>query len=473
MGGLASAIKNDTKDIILESAFFMPQAVQGLAKHYNLSSDASYRFERGVDPKLIEIAGNYAASLILNYCGGSIDFITIVDNLPSSLAKTVTLEYNQIYKLLGISLDELEVRSILTRLGFEIIKSNITLLEVKVPSFRWDINISQDLIEEIARVYGYDKIPSQLPLGPIKALRSSGHLMHELKLKLIDLGFSEIISYAFLEPKFEQMLGLPGVKAVTLQNPIADLRSLRTSLLADLIKALMNNIRFGHKRVKIFEIAKVFYGTHQDEERLKLGALIYGETEVVNWRSLKKKVDFFDLKQDLLTLFPKLEQAVFVPTLDYPLLHSGRCAKILSLNQEVGIIGQLHPKFMTLLDLDELPYIFELDLKALEETLSLATDKIHKFNRLPKVIRDLVFITKDTVLVQEIISTIWEMGISNLLEIKVFDIYQGPNIAPTFKSVGFTFIFQGIKTLTDEEVASSLLEVINLLHQKFEMTLRK
>lgn len=472
MGGLNSAIDGETQDIIVESAFFTPESIQGVSRAYGLNSDAAYRFERGVDPLLQQKAAFYASSLIQKYCGGQVTDVVTIDNLEDSYTNNiVTLSYLKLNQVLGIEIDQQMVKSILVKLGFSLIKDDSTSLMIKVPSFRFDIKIEEDVIEEIARVYGYDKIPAVLPyLKSSLVLNQEASLIAQLKLKLTNLGFNEIISYAFLEPQFEQLFGNPNYSAVHIQNPIAGLSMLRTSLIAGLIKTLDKNARFGYKRAKLFEIAKAFYGTGAHEESLKLAALVYGSREDYNWRGSKNKFDFFDLKEMLLSLIGDCSQISFIPCNNYPLLHNGRCAKILSLNKEVGVIGQLHPKFVKDLDLEDMPYVFEIDLNVILN--SLAKFSLAKVNKMPKVERDLVFVVNENILAIDIINIVQKNNITNLVELSMFDIYQGENIKPGFKSMGLKFKFQGLKTLTDEEVESSLKSIIALLKQQFKIELR-
>ncbi|MCC2625007.1 MAG: phenylalanine--tRNA ligase subunit beta [Burkholderiales bacterium] len=483
MGGLDSGVTQETTNIVLESAFFAPEVIIGKTKQYGITSDSAYRFERGVDPQLQEKAIKYAAGLIKIYCGGQVGEIASITE--PIMAKQINVAYATINRLIGANIPQNTVDNILTKLGFAIkhpeVERNSALvvhnsLNITVPGHRFDINIEEDIIEEIARVYGYDNIEAQMPVTGYTMSVVCQNRESELKIKLVNLGYSEIIGYAFLEDKLESLLGNPQHKAVRLQNPIANLNVMRTSLIADLVKTLEHNINRGHKRMRIFELARVFHGETEDLQPLRLSGLVYGNYANPAWSMPNRSVDFYDLRNDIEILLCGLGQIKFIPEKDNSVFHSGRCAKILLSGREVGILGQLHPKYKAEFSLSELPYIFELDVGGIGyQNPALLVKEVSKFQ---KASRDLAFLTPFSVNVGDILDTIANANVPYLITANVFDVYQGNKLAhiklndTAVKSVAINFLFQGNKTLSDEEINNSMNLIQNSIKEKFTIELR-
>lgn len=492
MGGFDSGINLQTRDLILESAYFNPVIIAGKAKQYALTSDAAHRYERGVDPQLQHIAILYAADLIAQYCGGKVGVVTQVDNLAVSAKHLpITIKYSEIDQLIGVPLAPVQVNTILQNLGFSV-SSHIEGVSINVlsPSYRFDITIKQDIIEEVARSYGYDNIQPIMPCveADLTRLENIQEQFIDLKQQLVRMGYTEIISYSFVEDKYEKLLGCPSVHPVEILNPIAGFNVMRTSLFAGLVKALINNINRGHKNIKLFELARVFYGENYfvdkcNEQPLKLAGLLYGNSSVPKWYGHGVEADFFDLKHVVEELLLGYEQVLFSSYSDYPVFHPGRCAKILVGDKLIGIIGQIHPKIGQQLGLDKLPYMFELDLSFIELRHSLdsgaSVAKIRPVSKFQKVERDLAFIVARAVASGEVIAEIWQAKISNLIDINVFDVYQGDNLtgagfdAGMVKSVAVNFVFQADKTLNDEEISAAMAKIIDIVTTKFEAQLRQ
>ncbi|MFN7094631.1 MAG: phenylalanine--tRNA ligase subunit beta, partial [Burkholderiales bacterium] len=344
MGGYNSGVNETTTDLILESAWFTPEVIAGKAKQYGVSSDSAYRFERGVDTQLQAKALNYAAQLMTKFCGGKIGVVQAT-NFTLKTQPLINLKYAAINRLIGTSIAPQNITNILLKLGFQIAESKADDLAVMAPSFRFDINIPEDVIEEIARVYGYANIVPIMPVASFKvqAIDSNKLGITSLKAKLVSLGYHEIVSYAFVEERLEDLLGNPQISPVSLQNPIAGLAVMRTSLIADLVKALMHNLNRGHKFARLFEVARVFYAEDAQSQPLKIAGLSYGTNYPLTWAAKPHSTDFFDLKHDVELLLHGIPEITFVPCTDYPVLHGGRTAKIWRENQLIGIIGQLHP----------------------------------------------------------------------------------------------------------------------------------
>ena len=473
MGGVDSGVIANTQDVVLESAFFIPEIIAGKAKHYGVTSDSAYRFERGVDPEIQELAIKYAATLIAKYCGGQIG--TINATKTPYIVKTMNLKYDSLTSLLGIQLPNALIDDVLGRAGFKYTKKGDNSFTVQVPSHRFDINIAEDIVEEVARIYGYDNIQPIMPQthSTMEPLDQNILYQQNLKTKLVNLGYNEIVSYAFLEDKFEDLYGFPGLPPVLLQNPIAGLSVMRTSLIANLLKSLEANLNRGHKMVRIFELARVFHGESENSQPLKLAGLIYGNYQVVNWANIPARpIDFYDIKHDVEDLLSGISGINFVPCGDYPLLHGGRCAKINAENRGIGVIGQLHPKYLAQLGTDDLPYVFELDITTISQIYLTTTVVVKEVSRFQKVERDLAFLLEAKLNVGLILDAIWQANIPYLSSINVFDVYQGDNLPLNSKSVAINFLFQGNKTLNDDEVNASIENVISLVKDKFLAVLR-
>lgn len=496
MGGADSGVNESTTDIVLESAFFVPDVIAGKTKYYGINSDSAYRFERGVDPQLQDVAIRYAASLIVKYCGGQIGQIAALTT--EAKAKQVNISYAEINRLIGIDIPQDTAADILTKLGFiinrsprsarddEWVRSAVDdgkshsacddVVSVTVPSHRFDVTIKEDIIEEIARVYGYDNIEAQMPVSRYTMGNSNANPTQVLKTKLVNLGYSEIIGYAFLEDKLESLLGIPNQAPVRLQNPIANWNVMRTSLIADLVKTLESNLNRGHKRLRIFELARVFHGETKELQPLKLSGLIYGNYNKPSWSSDNRSVDFYDLKNDIEILLSGLGEIKFVGYNDNSVFHSGRCAKILLYDKPIGILGQLHPKYKTEFNLAQLPYIFELDVDDLtNQNPEFLVKEVSKFQ---KALRDLAFLIECKINVGDVLDAILSVNVPYLISANVFDIYQGDKLADiklngnTVKSVAINFLFQGDKTLSDEEINISMGQIQQCLQEKFTVQLR-
>lgn len=475
MGGAHSGVNELTTDIVLESAFFSPNVIAGKTKYYGINSESAYRFERGVDPKLQDLAIRYAASLILKYCGGEIGHIALKTNTASP--KQISVGYAEINRLIGADISKDTVNDILLKLGFTInsFKYDETLI-VTLPGHRFDIAIKEDIVEEIARIYGYDNIPAQIPIARYTMGNVNSNFEQILKTRLVNLGYSEIIGYAFLEEKLELLLGDSAHNPVRLQNPIANLNVMRTSLIADLIKTLQHNLNYGHKRLKIFELARVFHGETKEQQPLKLAGLIYGDYADPSWLSKSRSVDFYDLRNDVEILLDGLCDMKFVVCENNSIFHSGRCAKIVFCDTVIGIIGQLHPKYKAEFGLSQLPYLFELDVNFIVNQKPLA--HIREVSKFQKVERDLAFLINAKANVGDVLQAILNAKIPYLLTARVFDIYQGEKLADIklndsyVKSVAINFLFQGNKTLNEEDINTSMAMVKQYLLANFIIQFR-
>jgi phenylalanyl-tRNA synthetase beta chain len=456
MGGFDSAVTANSSSIIIESAHFTPETIAGKTKQFGINSDAAYRFERGVDPQLQVKAALYASHLITKYCGGDIGPINQIC-ATNLVDKKLSLSYAFIKKILGISISNQEIDLILTKLAFKF-KITEDDLELTIPSFRFDINIAQDIVEEIARVYGYENIQPQMPQmqSNLDTLEDQYSITVELKKRLVNLGYSEIIGYAFAEEKLATLLGNPEYTPIKLQNPIAGLDAMRTSLVGDLIKALTSNLNRGHKNIKLFELSRVFYAEDSKEQPLKIAGLIHGDNLHSSFESPKRAVDFYDLKYAVESLLSGIQNIKYIACHNYSVFHSGRCAKIYHLDKLIGIMGQLHPKLSLDLDLAVAPYIFELDVEFLALNNNLAT--IRDIIKFQKVERDLAFVVNSQLPVAQIIEAINNAQIEYLQDFNVFDVFK---MSEQQKSIALRFIFQANKTLAEEEINSNVNMIVS------------
>ena len=297
MGGQASSVSDDTKDLFLESAFFTPIAIAGRARRHGLHTDSSHRFERGVDPKLASRAMERATSLLLSIVGGNAGPVTkVISEIHLPEQVSIHLREARIKRVLGIAIDEVQVKEQLTRLGLSVKKQGDGWLVI-VPSFRFDLAIEVDLIEELGRLYGYDKLPETRPQGTVLTADISEHKIATSRLQslLVDRGYQEAITYSFVDPEFQKHLAVEGEKAIVLANPIsADLSVMRTSLWPGLVQALTYNLNRQHARVRLFEVGRIFSGTNNNvEQHRHIGGVVCGSRYAEQWGDKQKPVDFF------------------------------------------------------------------------------------------------------------------------------------------------------------------------------------
>jgi phenylalanyl-tRNA synthetase beta chain len=472
MGSEDSGVTVDTADIVIECAFFEPSVISGVTKRYKVNSEAATRFERGVDFRIQGEVLKHIATTIKKFCGGDISEPN-VEVSPKLMQDKVQLTFKKINQVIGTEIAVTKILEILSNLGFIAEELSNDILQVTVPSYRFDIKIAEDVIEEVARGYGYDNIPAIMPtsVSSFVAVNPIVTKVSQLKNLMVSSGFSEIVSYSFIEDKYENVFGLPNSRAVKLQNPIANLNVMRTSLIADLVKSLKQNLSYGHKNIRLFELGRVFYGESANEQPLKLSGLIYGLKNTVNGLSQSEFVDFYNLKsvvENILAAYPDIK---FIPVVDYSALHSGRCAKIYSGNTEIGVMGQLHPKICQDFSFHSEPYVFELDFNILVG-LNVSEVVLKDINKFPRVERDLAFVIDKNINVSQIVQAIkFDKKISHLIDASIFDIYQKHDEIDT-KSVAINFIFQANRTLTDEEIKKDVDIIVANVCSKFNATMR-
>ena len=477
MGGEHSGVSASTRSIFLESAFFDTIALAGKARSYGLHTDASHRFERGVDSQLPRRAMERATNLLLEIVGGEAGPIVEAvseGDLPN--IAPVTLRAERINQMLGLELDHGEVVRLLTSLGLTVAHEAEGRWQVSVPSHRFDISLEVDLIEELGRLYGYDRLPVRYPqarLAPVAKpeVRAELPLLRRL---LVARGYQEAITYSFIDPKLFELFS-PGVKPLELANPIsADMAAMRASLWPGLVKALQYNLNRQQSRVRLFEAGLRFVGQLPGlEQDAMLAGVVTGSREPEGWANTSETVDFFDVKADVEALLAFAGNAGayrFVPG-EHPALHPGQTARVERDGQLVGFVGSLHPELASTLGIDQPVYLFELKLAEIAEGRMPSFAELSRF---PEVRRDLAVLVGREVMAQDILDCIRVVAGANLTDLKLFDVYQGKGIDPLSKSVAVGLTWQHpSRTLNDDEVNETMQKILTSLEERFNATLRK
>lgn len=486
MGGDSTAVSLDTTDIYLEAAFWWPNAIQGRARRYNFSTDAAHRFERGVDYATIPDHIERITTLIVEICGTGETKVGPIDdqvvNLPQR--QPVQLRTARAQKVIGVPLSDELITDIFTRLGLEFTRGEGTFL-VTAPSYRFDIEIEEDLIEEVARVYGFENIPANPPVAPSAMLiePEDTRSLFAIRHQLADLGYQEVVNMSFVESAWEQ--DFAGNDApIRLQNPIASqLSVMRSSLIGSLVANVRYNINRKAGRVRAFEVGAVFKRNSevQDgplavagyEQPKRVAAIAYGPALDEQWGQPTRAVDFFDVKADLEALFAP-RQLRFTKA-EHPALHPGRCATVELDGKQIGLIGELHPRWLQKYDLPQAPVLFEVDAEALRQRKVPAYTEISKF---PGATRDLALVVKQDVPAQLVIDAFHAEIAANpagkiVQAVVLFDEYRGKGLETDEKSLAFRFSLQDTQsTLQDEAVDAIMAAVAESASKKLSARLR-
>lgn len=468
MGGAATAVSDTTNDIFLESAFFTPAVIAGKARRLGLSADSSYRFERGVDYGNTGLALERATALIQEICGGDVGLVTeVMSTLPAR--KPVRLRLTRLVAVLGVSLDETAVAKLFDQLGFSY-KKTAGVFEVTPPSYRFDISCEEDLIEEIARLHGYDNIPATIPNADLRMLPVPGISLNSAWLRdaLAASGYQEVVTYSFVDENWERGL-LGNTAPITLKNPIAsNMNVMRSGLWGGLLDALVYNLNRKQERVRLFEIgAAYFTADNSYKEVSHISGLAYGDAMPEQWGMTAREVDFFDIKAevDLLTN----GHARFTAA-QHPALHPGQSAQVMLDGKAIGWIGKLHPKWQQHYELPRDTVLFELDAESLLKRDLPQYEEVPKF---PPVRRDMAVVVKEKISVQVLIDTMLAEKISVVSEIALFDVYRGKSIAENKKSLAFLVLMQDTqKTLTDAEADELMAKLLKSIVRQHDVQLR-
>jgi phenylalanyl-tRNA synthetase beta chain len=453
MGGAESAVDDATTDIFLESAFFTPGVIVGKSRRLGFGSDSSFRFERGVDFAATKEALDRATQLILDICGGQAGVVSeVLGELPAR--NPVKLRLPRIERVLGVSLEAQEIAQMLLRLGM-IAQRKGDEFSVTPPSYRFDIAIEEDLIEEVARVHGYERIQAVPPQARMTMLPLAEALRPLAKLRqaLVLRDYQEAITYAFVDAEWERDL-CANSAPVALKNPIASqMGVMRSSLLGGLLAALRSNLARKEPRVRLFEIGACFgaeAGSYAQHERVT--GLAYGTALPEQWGVAARNVDFYDVKADIEALFaPALLSFSASP---HPASHPGRSAQVLLHGQGVGWIGELHPKWLQQNGIPQVVVWFEVELDAL---ISADVPHVSEISKFPRVRRDIAVVVDENVTAQSLLDAMLGSNTSYVAEIALFDLYRGKGVGDGKKSLAFRVLLQDTeKTLIDSEIELSI-----------------
>ncbi|MES3025026.1 MAG: phenylalanine--tRNA ligase subunit beta [Pseudomonadota bacterium] len=486
MGGDSAAVSLETEDIYLEAAFWWPNAIQGRARRFNFSTDAAHRFERGVDFATTVEHIERITALIVEICGTPATRVGPVDDQSVNLPRRepVVMRTARAQKVIGVKIDDAMVADIFTRLGLPFAHSE-GQFAVTAPSYRFDIEIEEDLIEEVARVYGFEYIPANAPVAPntMRIAPEDTRSIWAVRHQLADLGYQEVVNMSFVDSAWESDFSA-NLDQIKLQNPIASqMNVMRSSLIGSLVANVRYNLNRKAGRVRVFEVGAVFKrnGAAVDgalsvagfDQPKRVAAIAYGPALDEQWAVPARAVDYFDVKADLEAMFaPRVLR--FVKTA-HPALHPGRSATVELDGREIGFIGELHPRWLQKYDLPQAPVLFEVDAAALQEKPLPAYNAISKF---PGATRDLSLVVSQAVAVQALIDTFAaELQVvpnGNIVQaIVLFDEYRGKGLADDEKSLAFRFSLQDTQnTLQDDVVEAVLGAMTAVAVQKHQARLR-
>jgi phenylalanyl-tRNA synthetase beta chain len=477
MGGANSEVRDQTTEVLLESAYFIPETVRRTARRLGLRSEASYRFERGVDPQGAVLALDRAASLLRQLAGGHVSR-GVIDVFPTPLPSTVIpLRAQRVNSFLGVAVEANEIKQRMRTLGAKVKGGRGGSWQVIPPSYRADLSQEADLIEEVARLRGYDTIPVLLPRTEVREKNrdTEGEWARRMRICLTAQGLHEMLNLSFTSARFNTLIPglISGALAIPLINPLsAESAEMRLSILGGLLRALQQNVRQGEIAVTAFEIGKVFFfeqgRTHlqQRQERLVLGALLYGVWPGIELGQPGKIVDFADLKGVVEAVGQELgcgEQMRWERATDVSFLHPGKAARVTIDQQPVGVAGALHPDHCSALDLSETPWVFELDFTTLLH-YARSVRKYQPLPRFPTVVRDVAIVADKELPVQSVIDAVRALAHPLIVDMRLFDRYQGSQIPPDKQSLAYSIAYRTTdRTLTALEVSEAHTQVIEHL----------
>jgi len=475
MGGLSTAVSDKTVDVFFEAAFWPQEFMAGRARSYGMHTDASLRFERGVDPEGQARAVERATELLLQISGGEAGPL-VVNSSPEHLPKrdAIAVRRGHVSRLLGVEIDDEQIEQIFDRLGLQMSK-NAEGWDVISPSYRFDITMEVDLIEEIARVYGYDEIPEATAISetPLEVVTESRIDLELVAATLVARDFQEIITYSFIDPESNKQITNVDSDLV-LSNPISsEMSVMRSSLWPGMLLAASANASRQQDRIRLFEIGKSFHGTlGEHNEVVRIAGVCIGDALPEQWGSKSQPIDFYDIKSDvsaLLQLTGDTSNVDFEAT-DHPALQPGQAARICRADTDLGIIGKLHPRHLKFFDVKRDVFVFELDAVAALESQAPAARKISKF---PSIRRDIAVVVDDKISAEDLISAVASSAPDLISSVRIFDIYKGPGIEAGLKSVALGLILQETsRTLTDDDADAAMTAAVRKLQDKFAAELR-
>ena len=475
-GGESSGINEHTQDVFLEAAFFSPLAIKGRARHYGLKTDASHRFERGVDPQLQRLAMERATELLLEIGGGQAGpIVEVVNEAELKQEHHIELRLERLNQVLGCEVPVSEVEHILTTLGLKPEKT-ATGYRTTAPSFRFDLEIEEDLIEEVARIYGYNQIPNKLPVATmVMSAQPEANLAERaLRHSLVASGYHEAITYSFTDPKVLQVFS--EAEPLVLSTPISvELSAMRTTLLSGLAVAAKYNVNRQQKRVRLFELGLSYIQDSAAENGVRqepmLAGLALGDVEAESWAYPSRRVDFFDIKGDveaLIALTADPEAYEWRRT-SCPFLHPGQGADLYFKGRKVGVVGMLHPVAQKALGFKNGVAVFEIAQSALATRVIPVSHEISKF---PAVRRDFAFVLDKQIASSELLNTIKEQGGALVTEVTIFDEFKDESLGDKRSlALGIT-LHDNNRTLEDAEVESVVAKILSVVSERHGATLR-
>jgi phenylalanyl-tRNA synthetase beta chain len=475
MGGIDSGVQPDTAVLFLECAFFTPEAIAGCARKYAMHTESAHRFERGVDPELQVRAIERATQLLLEICGGQpgpVIEVSDANHLPAGTS--IVLRKARLQRVLGMSPEPHEVTDILTHLGMTVTAQGEDWL-VHSPSFRFDVRIEADLIEEIGRIHGYNRLPSIAMQGALDVLPlpETGQSMEQVCDLLVARGYQEAVTYSFIDPELQARVN-PSLQPVRLANPISsEMSEMRTSLWPGLIKAVQYNLNRQKSRLRLFEHGLRFYS--QDDEikqEVMISGVITGTRYPEYWDGGAEAVDYYDIKHDVEALlrFAALRDGTEFMAAEHPALHPGQSAQIHCGGGTLGWLGKIHPALASSLDLDVNTCLFELRYAAISQGV-LA--RFQPISRYPSIRRDLAVVVDVNITAADLRRVVAEAAGGRLQEMVFFDVYQGKGVETGRKSIAFGLILQDYsRTLTEQDIESIVARVTGRLGEEFGATLR-
>ena len=486
MGGDGTRADAATRHVFLESAFFFPDAIAGRARRFNFASDASHRFERGVDFESCVPGIERATRLILEICGGEPGpTVDTVANLPQR--KAVRMRVARAQRVIGVPILADEMAEIFGRLGLACERTgtgNDEVIAVTPPSYRFDIAIEEDLIEEVARLYGFERIPANPPRAPaaMRALPESRRSLHAIRALLAASDYVETVNYSFVDAAWEADFAGAN-EPIRLLNPIASQMSvMRSTLAGSLVANVCYNLNRNLDCVRVFEVGRIFrrdpaiadgpLAVAGIRQPMRVGAIAFGNAFDEQWGTPPRNVDFFDVKGDVEALLTPANTRFepFAPDAPHPALHPGRAARILLEGREIGWLGELHPRWQQKYELPSAPVLFEIDAEAL---LCVGIPRFHEVSKFPAVTRDLAVVVPESANSADIIAAMREVGGGRLQSVQLFDLYRGKGVPENKKSLAFRVVMQDTeKTLTDSEVDAEQARLVQILADRFGATLR-
>ena len=474
MGGEESGITLETSELFLESAFFAPKAIAGRARRYGFGSDASHRFERGVDFGGTRRAIERATQLIIDICGGAAGpVIEAKAEMPAR--NPVRLRTARACAVIGMVFSPEQIAGLFNGLGLPFVREGDDFL-VTPPTWRFDIEIEEDLIEEIARLHGYDNIPAPAPRGNLKMMVQPEAQRPAARVRqlLVDRGYQEVVNFAFVEEEWEADFAA-NAAPIRLANPIASqMAVMRSTLFGGLISNLLTNLKRKQSRVRLFETGRTFHRDAQGapvegfRQSWQLAGLAYGGALPEGWGSGARKMDFYDVKGDLEALLAPAQ--LRFEKLVHPALHPGRAARVLLDGRDIGCLGELHPEWIQKYDLPQAAIVFEIDFAAATEVNVPAYVEVSKF---PPVIRDLAIVVDQSLALQTLLDALKGQFPALVQDVQLFDVYTGKGVPENKKSLAFRIVMQDTqRTLQDTEVDLAMQQLVSCLEQAFAAQLR-